>query len=279
MSYINPLCPSSARIAQIPSQTFYLFHPSLYQYYSSVVKHGILVILPPADAIYLIITIHKSHPQSQHPRGDPHPREEEGLIFNTQETISSVNPVIWIHIYRSQSLFYVVPRENWVSQTNRLKLSEILINHSNSNDFRSPVISVYFYFFAQFMQDLLHWFWILFVISPHFTQFVIYKKQAIHLNAFDDSEWKNLLKNKIMETKDILCCNFAIFTICCQFSSDIRSGWNCVPGRQCVPAVWKCGSVEECPRSPAPSCLGPSLLLKDCLHLKPTILLNPLFGS
>ena len=94
MSYINPLCPSSARIAQIPSQTFYLFHPSLYQYYSSVVKHGILVILPPADAIYLIITIHKSHPQSQHPRGDPHPREEEGLIFNTQETISSVNPVI-----------------------------------------------------------------------------------------------------------------------------------------------------------------------------------------
>ena len=186
MSYINPLCPSSARIAQIPSQTFYLFHPSPYQYYSSVVKHGILVILPPADAIYLIITIHKSHPQSQHPRGDPHPREEEGLIFNTQETISSVNPVIWIHIYRSQSLFYVVPRENWVSQTNRLKLSEILINHSNSNVFRSPVISVYFLFFAQFMQDLLHWFWILFAISPHFTQWVIYKKQVIHLMIQND---------------------------------------------------------------------------------------------
>ena len=37
-----------------------------------VVMHGILVILPPADAIYLIITIHKSHPQSQHPPQGTH---------------------------------------------------------------------------------------------------------------------------------------------------------------------------------------------------------------
>ena len=85
-----------------------------------------------------------------------------------------------------------------------------------------------------------------------------------------------------METKDILCCNFAIFTICCQFFQRYQEWLElCARSPVCASSVevWKGGSVEECPRSPAPSCLGPSLLLKDCLHLKPTILLNPLFGS
>ena len=48
---------------------------------------GILVILPPAAAIYLIITIHKSHPQSVHPPRGPTPTRR----FNFQHARTTIS--------------------------------------------------------------------------------------------------------------------------------------------------------------------------------------------
>ena len=72
MSYISPAPPKTAPL-RYHLRRFTFFHPYVHcAYFTAVVMHGILVILPPADAIYLIITIHKSHPQSQHPLRGTH---------------------------------------------------------------------------------------------------------------------------------------------------------------------------------------------------------------
>ena len=71
MSYISPAPPQPAQRTDTISDVLPFSIRALCLFYA-VVMHGILVILPPADAIYLIITIHKSHPQSQHPPRGTH---------------------------------------------------------------------------------------------------------------------------------------------------------------------------------------------------------------
>ena len=51
-----------------------------------------------------------------------------------------------------------------------------------------------------------------------------------------------------METKDILCCNFAIFTICCQFFQRYQEWLElCARSPVCASSVevWKCGRVSQ----------------------------------
>ena len=75
MSYISPAPPKPAP-HRYHLRRFTFFHPCAASTAQLILRcaatHGILVILPPADAIYLIITIHKSHPRSQHPPQGTH---------------------------------------------------------------------------------------------------------------------------------------------------------------------------------------------------------------